>query len=318
MEKIKRRGYNKIDLIEGYISMNKLFLLFVFIFIFSISLHGLDSSDIGILSVKASSTLKDKNDQYNVENIVDGTNLVWCEGKKDDGIGESVVITLSKEIAVKELYISNGLEYENDFKLNNRIKDIDINGQVITLNDIMGMQKVKLKKEIKSDKFTFKVLSVYKGSKYSDTCITEIAFINKPVINVYTKIFSKIRSLLIKGAKFKIIGALHAYAPYIEFEFNKLVSCTGNAASTDNIVLGEATVVGWDFVPYSWELIKVTDQYIDFLIHGDFTTYSYEEDTSMSNDSVIEVHFDVNNNRGSVKLSEKPFDNITECEMMLE
>ncbi len=126
----------------------------------------------------ASSTLKDEKDRYNVEHIRDESNeRSWCEGKSGDGIGEFVKITYldGKRKAIR-LFVVNGFGDKKFFKMNNRVRDLDVNGRIVTLKDIPGIQEIPLNPQIIADEFVFTIKSVYPGTKWKDTCISELSF----------------------------------------------------------------------------------------------------------------------------------------------
>ena len=152
-------------------------------------------------------------EMYGPGKCFDGkTDTAWCEGKSDDGIGEVVIAWVDVKRPVR---IWSGFgKSEKLWKENNRPKDIKvfvIQGEVIghsvnspnykmkvvgektlTLKDVNGWQKLNLDeyKEIDSEEFkkldpyelsqsgTFlaiKILSVYPGTKYKDTLISEVS-----------------------------------------------------------------------------------------------------------------------------------------------
>jgi len=128
--------------------------------------------------LSASSTLADKKDRYNVEAIRDESNAnSWCEGKQDDGIGEHVRLTFldGKRKAIR-IFVANGFGDKKYFKMNNRVKELDINGQTVTLKDSQDVQEIRLPEEITAEEFVFTIKSVYPGTKWKDTCISELAF----------------------------------------------------------------------------------------------------------------------------------------------
>ena len=143
---------------------------------------------------KASSTLKDNFYEYKVEGTLQVFNplefetkwcknsIPWVEGKEDDGIGETVEFDITPQtweaIEGINLRILNG--YVDPlkpylFKQNNRVKKLLVQTDAgfsneLTFNDAVEFTKIELPKETKHVKITIK--EVYKGTKYSDTCIT--------------------------------------------------------------------------------------------------------------------------------------------------
>ncbi|MBE6354327.1 hypothetical protein [Treponema sp.] len=143
---------------------------------------------------KASSTLKDKNYEYKIEGTLQvfnplesetkwcKNNLPWVEGQEDDGIGETIEFDIIPQtweaIEGINFRILNG--YVDPlkpylFKQNNRIKKLLVQTDTgfsteLIFNDAVEFTKIELPKETKHIKLTIK--EIYKGTKYSDTCIT--------------------------------------------------------------------------------------------------------------------------------------------------
>jgi len=128
-----------------------------------------------IKSIDATSVLDPEKGTYDQGNIMDMTDDSWCEGKKGDGIGESVTIKLDAPAAIKKLYIKNGMGISKYWAANNRVKEVKINGTAYMLKDEAGFQELSLKGKA-SDTVTLTISSVYKGQKWSDTCLAEVAF----------------------------------------------------------------------------------------------------------------------------------------------
>ena len=115
-------------------------------------------------------------------------NTAWCEGKEDDGIGEWVAFEISpkrKSIQLVPGYIKS----KKIYYANNRVKEATVQVVDGVTNPI---NKVKLKDQRKFQKITLPnfdtsklkkgekikvrvtINSIYKGTKYRDTCISEI------------------------------------------------------------------------------------------------------------------------------------------------
>jgi hypothetical protein len=134
-----------------------------------------------------SSTLEPNTDKYKVDNLLDDNNkTAWVEGKKGDGIGESVTFKANKPFLVKEIRINNGYKKsKNLYTANNRVKNIKItfsDGSELIKelkDDYSKIEtfKLEIEKEVEWIKFT--ILDVYKGSKYDDTCISGIEVLGK-------------------------------------------------------------------------------------------------------------------------------------------
>jgi len=150
-----------------------------------------EKSNFEINDIVTSSNLKDKKDvyRYDESKLIDNdSNTCWVEGKKGSGIGEKITIKFSKVEIINELYILNGINSPKYYYLNNRVKILNINGYDIELDDagINKIQTIILPKELKVKELTLKIVSVYKGKKWNDTCISEIGFDKDKFNNIVT------------------------------------------------------------------------------------------------------------------------------------
>jgi hypothetical protein len=165
--------------------------------------YGLDNPyygfvDDGIESISAwselSETLKGRIVRYRAENmkrpIIVGIQETvgvelnqiappWVEGVDGPGIGGTIDIEFSR--AAKELIILNGyvdLIRRDLYRKNNRLKTIRIESESpafsmsATLEDVVRFHEVAL--PAATSKVRLTILSVYKGTKYDDTCISKI------------------------------------------------------------------------------------------------------------------------------------------------
>lgn len=131
--------------------------------------------------VNASSELQEGNYIYTGDNI-SNINLseCWVEGVSGNGIGE----TISFNGNCTFLYLFNGyVSFEKPYlyEANSRLKKIEISfpeeknkdSIVIELNDTPNPQKIDLGFRCNS-KVKIKILDVYDGKKFSDTCLSGI------------------------------------------------------------------------------------------------------------------------------------------------
>jgi hypothetical protein len=148
-------------------------------------------------TAKATSELKEGNIVYGAGNMVNEYKLQpWAEGKTGSGIGEKIIISLSKEnvIPVPDestpyrywgIHISNGyVDYSRPhlYGYNNRVKKLrvsrgDNNNYIdITIEDTPQLQYFRFQEELKTEAniLQIEILEVYKGSHYDDTCINLI------------------------------------------------------------------------------------------------------------------------------------------------
>ncbi|KEO78787.1 von Willebrand factor A [Paenibacillus polymyxa] len=129
----------------------------------------------------ASSTLPDQaGNSYAAQNIMDGdASTAWCEGIKGDGIGEWIKIDFGSMQELKGFELINGLAKSSKaFQANNRVKRMKLefpNGQTMMIdNDFLSNQFLDNPIHTSSVKITIE--AVEKGSKYHDTCMSEIRF----------------------------------------------------------------------------------------------------------------------------------------------
>ncbi len=147
-----------------------------------------------ICETNATSSLGDK---YKALYAFDGDlNTCWAEGADGYGISEILVISSGPwyQFDVKEIRIFPGYgKSEELFFKNSRIKKMEI--VVSTYNSKIGSKKIRSiitfddKPEFKTIpinkknvyKINFKILEVYKGSKWDDTCISEIEIVSDQI-----------------------------------------------------------------------------------------------------------------------------------------
>lgn len=150
----------------------------------------------GFFKINASSELVEGNIDYSaglVDDSVNGT--AWVEGAHGDGISEWIAFEHDKEIFITGMDIANGyFKSEEVLKNNNRVKKIKVefdNGQAKTfdLEDLdyasytwpmaYQFQTLDFEEVIRTKSIKVTILEVYKGEKFSDTCISEIKFIEE-------------------------------------------------------------------------------------------------------------------------------------------
>lgn len=134
-------------------------------------------------NVYASSTLTDskESDKYSSKNLCDCSWKTWVEGEKGDGIGTRIVYEFSTPLYFGQFHIRNGYGNVAYYFKNNRVKEIEyfFDNSPLTyqllLEDTCEEQIFKITDTEKHSKITFTIKSVYKGTEYDDTCISELA-----------------------------------------------------------------------------------------------------------------------------------------------
>ena len=131
----------------------------------------------------ASSQLEEQfGNTYDPENAIDGDETTaWVEGADDDGVGEWIDVTFDNDEPIEAISISNGYQKSEElFQKNNRIRQAEVQFEDGTAESFelydhgYGDQIVYLSEPKNSNSFTLTIQSVYPGSEYGDTCISEI------------------------------------------------------------------------------------------------------------------------------------------------
>ncbi len=141
-----------------------------------------------IADIKSSSQLQTEKDgnriyTYSPWNVVDNDFATcWSEGETEQGIGESITVELNDTYSIRTIKIWNGLHInESMYYKNSRIRDVMItlsNGEKFktVLNDSFkdGACEITLPYDVATSSVTITINSVYEGTKFKDTCITEM------------------------------------------------------------------------------------------------------------------------------------------------
>ncbi len=123
--------------------------------------------------------------EYSIQNIVDGDlSSAWVEGAVEDGIGESIKVSCPYEFVVTSISIYNGYQKsESLLNANGQVKSVFLSSKDYEANyefeitETIGTPQViaiEEKEQVEQNEFTIYINDVYQGSKYSDTCISEI------------------------------------------------------------------------------------------------------------------------------------------------
>jgi len=144
-----------------------------------------------ISELRVSSILPHNNDLYLGAHLVDGSAKSWVEGVQGPGTGERIMFIFDAPVKLSCLYIKNGLGDSRWYKANNRVKELQFESSiifsqkyekkkfVIKLNDTQDLSRIDLPEPVLCRDFELTITSVYKGSRFDDTCISEISF--KPI-----------------------------------------------------------------------------------------------------------------------------------------
>lgn len=105
----------------------------------------------------------------------------WCEGKPDEGIGETLTINFARPEQIDDISIAAGVWLNQKlFNANNQITalDVSVDGKVTTLKPTASREAVELKIGKPVSTIAIKIASVKKG-KMNDTCISDVSLHRK-------------------------------------------------------------------------------------------------------------------------------------------
>lgn len=138
-----------------------------------------------VLSVTASSylTQSDYNLYHTPDRMTDGDlSTAWVEGASGDGIGEWVAFTFDGTYLVSGIQIYAGYQKSDAlYEKNSRpavltVTFSDGGERTVTLEDVSGSQYIAFDDPVETSSVTLAIDSVYPGSKYQDTVISELSF----------------------------------------------------------------------------------------------------------------------------------------------
>lgn len=134
-----------------------------------------------ITGVSATSTLYEKNYDHSPENICDGKlTTAWVEGVSGYGVNESITLRLPSGTLVSSMTINAGYQKSASLYAKNcRPQEITVifsdgSSRSFVLKDVNAAQTLSLG-QVVTDSVTVRIDSVYSGTKYQDTCISEIS-----------------------------------------------------------------------------------------------------------------------------------------------
>ncbi len=134
-----------------------------------------------VVKVTATSSLSEYGMTHSPERIIDGDlSTAWVEGAGGQGRGESVTLDFGGTYTVSGFTIYPGYQKSEDLYYKNsrpsalRVTYSDGTVEEFTLEDKMGAQMITFSDPVQTDSLTLEIESVYAGTKYQDTVITEI------------------------------------------------------------------------------------------------------------------------------------------------
>jgi VWFA-related protein len=137
-------------------------------------------------NITVSSQLIEKNrpsDAYQAAHLTDGKDATcWAEGADGPGVGEWVQFGFDAPKTLKAFQIIAGYtKTDAIYRANNRVKQVKVvfsdgASQVVDLADKSGPQRVLIDRDKPTRSVRFVIMDVYRGSRYNDTCVSEIVF----------------------------------------------------------------------------------------------------------------------------------------------
>ena len=132
-------------------------------------------------SIEANSVLEGNAAKFGSSNLFDGNiATAWCEGMAQDGTGLILKVKLKEKAEISKLVIRNGFANPLYWAQNNRVSRLKITAgdesQSLQLEDQIQQQSLYLQPPLNTDQFELQLEAVHRGSKWNDTCLTEIAF----------------------------------------------------------------------------------------------------------------------------------------------
>lgn len=140
--------------------------------------------NVSVASISADSVLMSSSGKrYEAENMLDGDETTsWQEGIDGAGEGQTITVEFDADPQVDYIVIYNGNhESEKSYLNNNRICSmiISVDGQEseVELADSIDPQIIRLNGAQEVSQIQFKIVSVYNGNEYNDTCVAELQFL---------------------------------------------------------------------------------------------------------------------------------------------
>lgn len=139
----------------------------------------------GITSITSSSFLSEPNlNLYHTpERTVDGSlSTAWVEGLDGHGIGEFILFEFDRAYLVSGIRINAGYQKSAElYTMNNRpaaltVTFSDGTEQTVALQDVNSLHEIPFLLPVETDSIRLSIASVYPGTTYMDTVISEISF----------------------------------------------------------------------------------------------------------------------------------------------
>lgn len=139
-------------------------------------------AEIAVVEAAATSEyISTKGNNYSPANLIDQDSATtWQEGEEDAGIGQQLTFTFGEPAIISAIRLENGKRTsKKEFYENNRIASFrifDDNSILVEMSDAEEVQYIIFENPIMQSQVVLTLESVFGGTKWNDTCVTEIAF----------------------------------------------------------------------------------------------------------------------------------------------
>lgn len=205
------------------------------------------SKEARIVSASATSELVEAQFEgrylYSPANMLDGDmSTTWCEAEKNGpGLGQVITFEFESPFSFDEIQIVNGFNYKNLYLQNNRVKKIQLT-QVAKkhfqqkdyelADNVQDWQSIKFEQLQTTQTLTIKILDVYKGTNFDDTCLSDIRFLCKGKVIPFKGV-DELKAIQNENSKM----LLNKDAKNFKKDFFALFKPRTGAASTGDLIL---------------------------------------------------------------------------------
>ncbi len=146
------------------------------------SAYGKSHVEVGE-EIVSSSALSGGN--YSADNLCDyNLTTAWVEGASGDGIGEYVEFEVAENQRIDDIVIATGYQKSDAlFAKNSAPTRITISSgsyrETVDVKDEMGFQVIPITPVVSNGRVRVRIDAVRRGSKYTDTCISELHFLQE-------------------------------------------------------------------------------------------------------------------------------------------
>lgn len=139
-------------------------------------------SEIAVIEATATSEyISTKGNNFSPANLIDhDSTTTWQEGEEDAGVQQQLTFVFAEPVIVSAIRLENGKRTsKEEFYENNRMASFrvfDDNSVLVELSDSEEAQYIVFENPIMQSQVVLTLESVFGGTKWNDTCISEISF----------------------------------------------------------------------------------------------------------------------------------------------